>query len=300
MRFPRHEIQVEIEIRKLISLYYFELSKDYHYAGEQHDFWELYYVDKGEIELETDSGNYILKQGDLLFHEPNEFHIPKSNGKIAPNVFIVTFECDSPAMSFFLQHKKFRLRNEEKIILSMLMKEGFNAFTPDTVGLGKRLHVRADAPFGSQQLFRFYLEALLIHLIRHGCDTDNKHHLSSSTRENQEAQLIDKMKAYMEEHLADKLMLEHLCDQFSISRTQLSLLFKKQLGCAVMEYLNRMKIERAKLYIREDIYNLTEISALLGYSSVHYFSRQFKKTTSMTPSEYARTLNAGSYWMKLH
>lgn len=57
-----------------------------------------------------------------------------------------------------------------------------------------------------------------------------------------------------------------------------------------MEYFGSMKIEKAQELIREGRHNFTEISALLGYTSIHYFSRHFKKVTGMTPSEYASSV----------
>ncbi|GAA3413043.1 AraC family transcriptional regulator [Paenibacillus hodogayensis] len=292
MRFPRYEIREDIHIRKLISCYYFELSKTYKYAGEKHDFWEILYVDKGEIEIDTDYGHFNLKQGDLLFHEPNEFHSPKSNGKISPNIFIVTFECESEPMAFFLSNKLFRLREKEKTVLALLMEEGWNAFGPSPINSGRILYPREGAPFGSEQLFKAHLETLLIHLIRSGHDTD-KTSTPPIPRMNRESETADPVISYMNEHLGDNLTLDDLCDHFAIGRTQLSIMFKKRVGCGVIEYMNRLKIDRAKQLIREDVYNLTEISELLGYSSVHYFSRHFKKTIDMTPSEYAKTLSGG-------
>ena len=52
-------------------------------------------------------------------------------------------------------------------------------------------------------------------------------------------------------------------------------------------YFKNLKIDEAKIMIREGEYNFTEIAHRLGYSSIHYFSRHFKKATGMTPSEYA-------------
>ena len=59
-----------------------------------------------------------------------------------------------------------------------------------------------------------------------------------------------------------------------------------------MEYFFRLKVEAAKEMIRMSQLNFTQISERLGYSSIHYFSRQFKKTTGMTPSEYASSIKA--------
>ena len=56
--------------------------------------------------------------------------------------------------------------------------------------------------------------------------------------------------------------------------------------------LSRMKIDTAKQLIRSEQMNFTQISEKLGYASIHYFSRQFKKVTGMTPSEYASSIKA--------
>ena len=63
-------------------------------------------------------------------------------------------------------------------------------------------------------------------------------------------------------------------------------------GGGVMEYFGRRKIEAAKEMIRRDDGNFTEIANRLGYQSIYYFSRHFKKVTGMTPSEYASGVRA--------
>ena len=71
-------------------------------------------------------------------------------------------------------------------------------------------------------------------------------------------------------------------------------MFRDQHQCGVIEFFSRMKIELAKQLIRENQMNFTQISDFLGYSSIHYFSRQFKKISGMTPSEYATSIKARS------
>ena len=53
-----------------------------------------------------------------------------------------------------------------------------------------------------------------------------------------------------------------------------------------------LKIEKAKDMIRLHHDNFTQISEKLGYNSIHYFSRQFKKVTGLTPTEYALSIQA--------
>ena len=54
----------------------------------------------------------------------------------------------------------------------------------------------------------------------------------------------------------------------------------------------KLKISEAKSMIRSGQMNFTQISEYLGYSSIHYFSRQFKRSTGMTPSEYVSSIRA--------
>ena len=59
-----------------------------------------------------------------------------------------------------------------------------------------------------------------------------------------------------------------------------------------IHYFSYLKIEEAKQMIRQEQANFTESSDALGYTSIHYFSRQFKTFTGMSPSEYALSIKA--------
>ena len=99
--FVKTQLQEVISLDKIITIYYFEFASDYVFQGEKHDFWELLYVDKGEVEIMADTEGYRLEQGDIVFHKPNEFHSVWANGTIAPNIVVISFECLSQSMNFF-------------------------------------------------------------------------------------------------------------------------------------------------------------------------------------------------------
>jgi len=294
MKFKYHQLKNEISVRSLVTCYYFELSKTFRYDGEKHNFWEIVYVDKGEVAANTDTGTYSLKQGDLLFHEPNEFHNLVSNGRIAPNIFIITFVCSSEGMAYFTRNKKFRLDEFERSTLARLMKEGlqlFAAVSNPSSDSGVEAPGSDDnvSRFASQQLVKIYLEMLLIHFFRNNQRKEDRS-FASSTRKNQAQLLADKIIAFLTANLGRKWTLQQICAEFGIGRTQINILFKEATGSGIIEYCNQLKIEQAKSYIRGEIYNLTEVAELLGYSSLHYFSRHFKNATGMTPSEYSKTI----------
>ena len=95
---------------------------------------------------------------------------------------------------------------------------------------------------------------------------------------------------YMEEHLGERMTIDRICRDNLVGRSQLQKLFRDTKGCGVIEFFSMMKIDTAKQMIRDNQLNFTQIADRLGYNSIHYFSRQFKQITTMTPSEYATSI----------
>ena len=77
-----------------------------------------------------------------------------------------------------------------------------------------------------------------------------------------------------------------------MGRSQLQKIFKEQCNLGIIEYFSTLKINASKELIRTRHMNFTQIAEQLGYTSIHYFSRQFKRITGMTPSEYASSVKA--------
>ncbi|MDF2648837.1 MAG: AraC family transcriptional regulator [Paenibacillus sp.] len=296
-RYKFFKLTEEITIHKIYSFHYIELTKDYVYKGEKHDFWELVYVDKGEVEIVIEGNSRIFKQGDMVFYAPNVFHSLKCNHRTPPNLFIVSFECKSEAMQYFA-NQSLRLGNEESQLLSIMIEEGSRVFTTPPRKRHRKnqplqsIEKVANPYFGSEQLLKIYLEALLIRFYRNGMEHLPVPKRLTITKETEEKGLSAKLERYIEEHMAEPLTLKQICNDFALSKTHITSVFRKYNDCGIMEHWARLRIEKAKLLIREETCNVTEISERLGYTSVHYFSRQFKKITGMSPTAYLRRLKA--------
>ena len=66
---------------------------------------------------------------------------------------------------------------------------------------------------------------------------------------------------------------------------------KKETGIYFTEYVNLVKIERAKRLLDNPSFRIAEIAYELGYSDVDYFAKVFKKLTAQTPKKYRETIN---------
>lgn len=278
----------DVVIGKLYSVHYFEYSKSYRFTGESHDFWEFVYVDKGEITAFADNDEFVLKQGDIIFHKPGEWHNIQSNGVVAPNVAIVSFECKSRAMEFF-EGKILKVGQNQKSIISKIISEYTNAFsTPFNDPYTNRLERKQNQPIGSEQLLRMYISELLISFLRNTLPE----HQYSMISINHSASMVNLLINYMQDNLQSGVSVDQLVKFSGINRTGINNLFKQNFGMGAIDYFIKMKIDAAKKYLRENNFNVTQISEILGYANVHYFSRQFKKVTGMSPIEYSTSIKA--------
>ena len=123
MTYVKTKLQHSIDIDAIITLHYFEYMKNFEFKGESHNFWEFLYVDKGTVAVRADDTWTTLYTGDIIFHQPNEFHAIKSIGKDSPNLVAMSFTSSSQAMSFFV-NKSFTLSMEERAMISRIITEG--------------------------------------------------------------------------------------------------------------------------------------------------------------------------------
>ena len=286
------ELHRDITVDAVVSVHYLEHAKNYAFKGEAHDFWELVYVDKGQVCETAGDVNYELLQGQMIFHKPNEFHNLSANGAVAPNVVVVSFVSHSPAMKYF-EDRMMYATGAQRRLLSGIISEARQAFSCP-LGDPHVLQLTCDdnAPFGSQQMVLLMLEQLLIDVVRCSAPIVEKPRIASSVKRRADNELAERVIRFMEEHLCESLSFTAICLFSAQSATNLKTVFKTVTGMGVMEYYRYLKIERAKQMLREGAGNITQIADRLGYTSVHYFSRHFKQSTGMTPREYTQSVQA--------
>lgn len=286
MNFTMIPIRPDIEIAGFHSIYYFEFDKDFYHPPEKHDFWEMVYVDDGCIHAVVDGIGCELSKGQVIFHTPMEPHSHIANHKDSSNLVVISFTCNSPVMSYFTR-KIFQLEKGPQKILSLFLNEASNALGEISGDYYNKEPLNfSGAALGSVQLMQCYLVELLFALLRSGDNTAqamlhtrDSHHIAESS-------LVSSIKTFMNEQISEPPSLALLCTHFSLSRTYLCRIFKAGTGQSPIDYWIDLKIKEAKKLIREGNHNITQISELLGYTSIHHFTRMFKRVTGLSPTAY--------------
>ncbi|PFD97851.1 AraC family transcriptional regulator [Bacillus cereus] len=97
---------------------------------------------------------------------------------------------------------------------------------------------------------------------------------------------INACRNYIFTHLYEEITLSQLAEFVSMHPNYLSVLFKKEVGVSLREYIQREKIEEAKKLIFYTKHSMSEIYTLLHFYDQSYFIKVFKKFTGMTPRQF--------------
>lgn len=268
--FNYSNISSSLYISEIYTKFYQEKGTNYNFSGEKHSYWELTYVDKGELLTTIDGVSYHLKQGDLIFYAPMQFHTQSTFEKISSSYLTINFKMNFNHADL-LCNKIFSLKRDSYFIVTKLIEELSN----------DNLY--------SNDLSLCYLKQLIIQMLR----LDNSHFHSKPTTHMQqtyENELLNDILLYIDDNIYEKISVSTLCDHFCISTSMLHSLFRKNMNNTAKNYINELKLSKSKELIRNSTHTLSEISEMLGFSSIHYFSKKFKSYFNISPTEYSKSI----------
>lgn len=268
--FNYSNISSSLDISEIYTKFYQEKGTNYNFSGEKHSYWELTYVDKGELLTTIDGVSYHLKQGDLIFYAPMQFHTQSTFEKISSSYLTINFKMNFNHADL-LCNKIFSLKRDSYFIVTKLIEELSN----------DNLY--------SNDLSLCYLKQLIIQMLR----LNNSHFHSKPTTHMQqtyENELLNDILLYIDNNIYEKISVSTLCEHFCISTSMLHSLFRKNMNNTAKNYINELKLSKSKELIRNSTHTLSEISEMLGFSSIHYFSKKFKSYFNISPTEYSKSI----------
>jgi len=289
-KYFKHKIENLLLVNKIVTVHFFKFDKNFKFPEETHDFWEIVYADKENINTTWDKETILLEQGHMLFHKPNVSHALSADGKNPPTVIIISFVCRSEAMRFF-EDKIVRLNKSQVRYLYSIIEEAKRTFDipysdPET----KKMTLLKNPTLGGQQLIKNQLELLLIDVMRSLTETEfgNKIFLSDNEFENKFASDVIKI---LNDNVYGKITIDDIVKSTSYSKAYVFRQFKLATGKSIIDYFTELKIKKAKELLNENELTVKEISEKLSFDTPNYFTKTFKKVSGFTPTEYKKRVS---------
>jgi len=263
----------KIKVSEILGYYYVIKSPKYRFHGEAHAYYELTYVDHGSLDTTVDTTTYTLHNYDLMIYGPDQFHTQQITADTSCSYLTVIFNMSIDDDSLLL-NKVISCNNE----LHNVFKKFIRASSDST-------------PY-AKTLMLCYLQEIIILLLQLSSSLEKNKPISLGNHAMQHFQedVLQQILEYMNQTVSDAITIEEICHKFSISRSTLQALFKTHLQDSPKNYLINIKLQKSKELIRENKYTISEIAFTLGFSSIHYFSRIFKKHFGLAPSDYAKKI----------
>ena len=278
-----------LKVGAIYTVHYFRYGKNFTYPLESHPFWELVFIDGGEALVTADGERMTLTQGEIRFHAPDVVHTIETKDEFSNSV-IVSFEASGRIMAF-LENKTFKLNQREKTLLRLILSEAKSSFEGRLDDPNQtKMTQKENSPFGSSQMIKNLLEILLLSVVRDNLKSGAVAGTESAPANVHADRIVESILKILKERVTASVTLDELADELYFSKTYIKAVFKKSTGISIIRYYNGLKIDEAKRLISTNKHTFTEISDMLGFSSVHYFSRIFKQYTDMTPMEYSKSI----------
>lgn len=242
-----------------------------------HDFLELSIVLDGSVDYYIGDTKTRINAKTLLLFNPGVYHHESYDTGMSSTQLHIGFR------NFTLQG----VPRDTFPFKSSIIK--LNDFEPNFFDVCQSILVeKSKADPGYDLMLKALVMKLIIFILRDSVSDHLETNALKLSYEAQEKQLIvDRIIDYLEDHHTEDVSLSTLSQTLYISPTYISRVFKEETGDSPINYLIKIRLERAKELLERDM-NITvkEAASQVGYSDAYYFSKLFKKYYGRSPSTF--------------
>lgn len=242
-----------------------------------HDEFEILYLEKGRARFDVDGEYFVLVDNEFLFVNCGSIHSGKELVKSIGYAIVFDLRFLSSEGPDIIKCRYFTPLKEGRFFVPNLIKD--NELRED---ICKIIEVFKIKPFGYELQIKALLFNIFTRLFRYYVKPRTNWVINSK---------LDKIKGvleYVNLNYHRHFTLEELAEIGGISKFYLCRIFKEVLYMSPLEYINKVKVEKAGEFLRNTEMSITEVALECGFENISYFIRIFKKYMQVTPLKYKK------------
>lgn len=233
---------------------------------------ELILVCNGKGNYQINEKQYPIKKGMLLIISPDEPYSIEMDGRVPAGFLTVHF---SYAGIAFLDGK-WNINDKMRIPFGQPVLE-----LKDTYSIEEQFKKLVDCWNDKLPGYEFTARTRFQQLIIDIMEDRNKQFQSDGT-----SLKVEKIIQYMHQNINTRITLTELSGLVHMTPSYMSRTFKERTGYTIIDYFNKLKIDKSKELLIEGNKKVKEVAQELGFADEFYFSRMFKKSEGITPSKF--------------
>lgn len=251
------------------------------------DDYEIIIMNKGTVYIQQDDDQFELQAGDLLLLEPGLIHSGYAYSDKGTSFYWVHFYCNNNAsirhhmdmMPDILMAKNNPYFNG--LDSHILIPTYFKGLNLDKISIlfHQLLHL-SQSNYYTKQSCNYILTSLLIEITE---QVLSRHCLNQKEANDDR---LSKMIQWININTTRNISLQDVAYEFNFSKEYLARYFKKRMGMSMQEYINYLRISKAKQLLCQSDMNVKEIACKLGFRDDKYFLKLFKKYEKVTPTQF--------------
>ncbi len=241
-----------------------------------HDYYELYFLLDGEREFFIENKMFIVPKNTLVVVPPFCIHKTEGGPYRRININISTNLLTKTERDFLIKAREsiaVKISDEYKDLIIGLLKKGAKIQSDN-------IKSKKDA------LLSLAKTIILLASMQQSVSLSLA---SSSYSVKNASPEVLKIIYYLNTNFNQPITLKELCDYFFMSKVTLCKKFKDVMNCSIMEYVMRLRLDKAKVLLRDTSKSVEDVAFECGFSSANYFGLIFKKEIGLSPLNYKKT-----------
>lgn len=256
---------------KLLNIASAKYGGDWHSVPHTHNHVELFYIIGGKGQFLINDELYPVNTNHLVIINPNVTHTEVSLNAQPLEYIVLGVDGIELSINDTSNGQFCILDHFESVDISSCLRN-----------ILREMEMKQP---GYEDVCQAYMEILIIRLMRSiGLSVPAETSAAGSHRQ------CAAIRRYIDLHFKESLTLDILAEEAHMNKHYLSHAFKRAYGISPINYMISRRIEESKYLLTETDLSLSQISQLLGFSSLSYFSQVFRKSQSIPPIEYRQNL----------